>query len=331
MSYLKDIYVCEVDKLKSSESVPEFLGSFSSGTRRVYKAGLKAFKEFYESRAKHYGGEGESLEHFLDTVEEDLRRPRRQKRRVARNLLKGFVAWLKLRGYAPKSIRAYVSAVQSFAGYYDLKISTKYVDMPSSNPISDKFPWTLDKVAAFIGMIEDPEIKSIAVTIFQSGLSISDILSLIWGDIKYEYQRDVAPLCYDLARIKTDTPFMTFIGSWGVSLLRSHLKGKRLRLEDPLYTVSHRLIDLCFEGLGKKWVGEYKGQNPMRPHSLRAGFRTILGEAGMPYDTVEFFMGHELPEQVRVYNSRTRDGWRRIYVRFEPALTPKVNAEVFRG
>ena len=313
-------------------SISEFLDSFSPGTRRVYKAGLEAFLKFYKSRSKRYGGKGETLDDFLDSVEEDLRRPRRQKKHVARNILKGFVAWLKGEKYAPKTSRAYVSAVQSFAGYYDLTISTKYVDMPSSRPVSDKFPWTLDKVVDFIGMIDDSQIKSIGVTIFQSGLAISDILALTYGDIKYEYERGIMPLCFDLARIKTDVPFMTFIGEWATSLLRSHLEiyrksAKRLRLEDPLYTVSPRLIDLEFEKLAKKWVGDYKGQNPARPHSLRAAFRTILGESGMPYDTVEFFMGHELPEQVRVYNSRTRDGWRKIYARFEPALTKEILKE----
>ena len=305
-------------------SVSEFLDAFGEkkGTSRVYKAGLNAFKEFYKSRAQHYGAKGESLEDFLDTVEEDLHRPRRERKRVTRNLLKGFVAFLKLRDYAPKTIRAYASAVQSFAKYYGLTISTKFVDLPARAPISDKFPWTLDKAAAFMGKIENPEIKSIAVTIFQSGLSISDILALTWGDIKYEYERDVVPLCFDLSRIKTDTPFMTFIGSWGESLLRSHLQEKRLQLEDPLYTASPRSIDWYFARLGKQWVGDYKGQNPCRPHSLRAAFRTILGESGMPFDTVEFFMGHELPEQVRVYNSRTRDGWRGIYKKYEGHLTP---------
>jgi len=298
-------------------SISEFLDSFGVGTRRVYKAGLEAFLEFYRLT-----GKGQTLDDFLDAVEEDLRRPRRERKRVDRNVLKEFVRSLEEK-YAHKSIRSYVSAVQSFARYYGITISTRYVDMPSSMPISNKFPWTLDKVVAFIGKIDDSEIRSIAVTIFQSGLSISDILSQTWGDIKYEYERGIVPLCFDLARIKTDVPFMTFLGRWGFALLKKHLEGKKLQLEDPLYTVSHRLIDLCFERLGKKWVGEYKGQNPCRPHSLRAAFRTILREAGIGHDTVEFFMGHELPEQVRVYNSRTRDGWRGIYGKFEYALTPK--------
>jgi len=295
----------------------EFLDAFEGATRRIYTAGISKFLSFYRS-----SGEGKNVSDFLDTLEADLKLPRRQRERVGEKVIRDFIKYMKDENLSPKSIRTYVAAIQSLCKYFDLTISTRYVDMPSSRPVSDKFPWTLDKVAAFIGKIEDPEIKSIAVTIFQSGLSISDILALNWGDIRLEYERDIIPLCFDLARIKTDVPFMTFLGEWGVSLLSHHLEGKRFRLEDPLYTVSHRLIDLHFERLGKKWIGTYKGHNPMRPHSLRAAFRTILGESDCPYDVIEFWMGHELPEQVRVYNSRTRDGWRAFYKKYEPYLTP---------
>ena len=301
----------------SSESVNEFLNAFKAGTRRVYGAGLEAFLKFYRTT-----GRGEALDDFLDAVEEDLRRPRREKKRVARNILKEFVRWLHERDYSPKTIRAYVSAIQSYAHYNDISISTRYVDMPSSQPISQKYPWTLDKAVAFIEEIEYPEIKSVGATIFQSGLSVSDILALTWRDIRLEFREGITPLCLDLSRIKTDVPFMTFLGRWGESLLRTHLEGKKMRLEDPLYTVSQRMINLEFERLGKRWVGEYRGFNPCRPHSLRAAFRTLLADARMPADEIRFFMGHKLPEQERVYMSRSRDGWRKFYAQYEHALTP---------
>lgn len=295
------------------EDTREFLEALDPSTRRVYQVGLGAFQTFY----------GNPLKYFLDAVEDDLRKPRRGRTRVARKTLKKFVEWLKERDYAPKTIRTYVSAVQSLGKYYDISISTRYVNIPTSHPVSQKFPWTLEEVAEFIGMIRKPEVKSLAVTLFQSGLSVSDALSLTYEDVKYEYEHGVVPLCFDLARIKTDVPFMTFIGEWGVSLLRKHLEGRRLRLESRLYTISHRAVDHYFERLGKRWIGSYKGQNPCRPHSLRAAFRTILGDAGMDQDVVEFYMGHRLPEQRRVYHSRSRDGWRELYGKHEWALTPK--------
>jgi len=300
------------------EDAMEFLDALGAGTRHVYQPGLEAFLTFYRS-----AGYGKSLSDFLNAVEEDMKLPRRQRKRIARNVFKEFVRFCEEKKYTPKTVRTYVSAVQSFAGYYDIKLSTRYVDLPSSLPVSRKFPWTLDTVAEFIGMMEDPEYKSIAVTIFQSGLGISDILALIYEDIKYEYENRITPLCFDLARIKTDVPFMSFIGEWGVSLLRENLTGRKLKLRDPLFTISARSIDKYFEKLAKKFVGEYTGNNPCRPHTLRAAFRTILGDAGAEDQIVEFWMGHKLPEQQRVYHSRTRDGWRTLYQKYESYLTPE--------
>lgn len=300
-------------KIEMDEDVVEFLQALDPSTMKVYRAGLSAFKSFY----------AQSLKNFLDAVEEDLRKPRREKKRVARNTLKGFVKWLEKREKKPKTIRAYVSSVQSLAGYYDIPLTTRYVNLPPSTPYSSKFPWTLEKVAEFVEMIEDLQLKSITVTLFQSGLSVSDTLALTYGDIKYEYEHEVVPLCLDLSRIKTDVPFMTFIGKWGFQLLKTHLEERRLKLDTPLYSLSHRTIDHHFKNLAKTFIGEYRGNNPCCPHSLRAAFRTLLGDTGMPTEEIHFFMGHRLPEQQRVYHSRSREGWRKIYAKYERAITPK--------
>jgi len=300
-------------KIDFDEETTEFLDALKPSTRRTYRPGLSAFQTYY----------GKPLRHFLDAVEEDRRRSRRERRRVARNTLKGFVEWMEKGEFKPKSIRTYVSAVQSLCVYYEIPVSTRYVNVPPSIPVSTKFPWTLEKVAELVSMIKNLEIKSMAISTFQAGLGISDLLALSYWDIKYEYENGIVPLCFDLARIKTDVPFMTFIGEWGVHILRQHLKGKRLTLNTPIYTISHRTIDSYFERLGQKLYGEYVGQNPMRPYTLRAAFRTLLGDAGMDRDVVKFFMGQRLPEQDRVYHSRSRDGWRDLYRKYKYALTPK--------
>lgn len=299
------------------EDEQEFLDALKSGTRKVYKPGLEAFLNFYQQM-----GYGESLSDFLDAVEQDIRLPRRERKRFARNVFNEFVKFLVEKGFKPKSIRTYVSAVQSFAGYYDIKLSTRYVNLPTSNPVSHKFPWSLEKVAEFVELIKSPTVRSVAVTIFQSGLGLADALALTYGDIKYEYENGIVPLCLDLARIKTDVPFMTFIGKWGVDCLKKSLEGRNLTLDTPLYPVTDRTVEIHFKKLAKKWLGDYEGRNPMRPHSLRAAFRTILGDARCDRDVVEFWMGHKLPEQQRVYQSRTRDGWRALYQKYEKYLTP---------
>jgi integrase len=300
------------NSLEFDAETKEFLEALSPSTRNVYEAGLHSFQVFYK------GPPGR----FLDAVEQDLRMPRAQRQRVARNTIKLFVKWLQSQGLASKTIRAYVSAVQSLGSYYDTKITTKFTNIPASVPVSSKFPWTLDSFVKFVSLFGDPEMKSIAVDVFQSGLGISDILALNHGDIKYEYEHDVLPLCFDLYRIKTKVPHLTFIGRWGVHLLKGQLKGRRLDLETPLYRVGIRMVDEYFQGIAEKFVGEYRGRNPCRVHTLRAAFRTILGDTGQDRDVVKFFMGQRLPEQDRVYHSRTREGWRSLYAKTEEALTP---------
>jgi len=304
-----------VDKIgfEFDRETDEFLGALKEGTRRVYRAGLTNFQDFY----------GKTPKYFLDVLEEDLRRPRREKLRVARNTFKGFVEWMQKKDLTPKTIRSYVAAVQSMAAYFDIIITTRYVNLPDAAAISKKFPWTIETITKLMGMIENPELQSAAVTIFQSGIGIKDLLLLTYSDIKYEYEHQTIPLCLDLSRHKTKVKFMTFIGTWGVTLLRQHLQGHKLNLDTPIYSTSHRTIDDKFQMLAKEFVGKYNGRNPIRPHTLRAAFRTLLGDAGMDRDAVKFLMGQKLPEQDKVYLSRSRQGWRDYYKKYEYALTPE--------
>jgi len=303
----------------SSEDGREFLEALNGSTRNVYRAALGWFLKFY--RSQH--GSDMTLEDFLDALDMDMHLPRRKRRRVGRNTLRKFVEWCRDRGYSAKTIRTYVSAVQSFASYFGYNISARYINLPSSQPVSKKFSWTADKVGELVNQMKDPQLKSITATLFQSGLSVSDALKLNYEDIRYEYERGIVPLCLDFERKKTDVPFMTFIGRWAYTLLKNYLEIRgKLRSTDKIYTMPHRTIDHHFRKYGRKLFGEYTGFNPARPHSLRAAFRTILDDAGMAPDDAEFFMGHKFPEQRRVYLSRTREGWRQLYARYEKYLTP---------
>jgi integrase len=293
----------------------EFLEALDGNTRRVYRAGLTLFQEFY----------GKPPSRFLDEVEEDMSKPRRERRRVATNTLRMFVEWLEGKGYTPKSIRSYVASVQSLARYYEIPISMRYVRMPPSIPESKKFPWTLEKVGEFIGLLETLDVRALAACLFQSGLSLSDALSLTYGDVKHEYESGVVPLCFDLVRIKTDTPYMTFIGKYAFSLLDEYLKARgRLKPTDPLFKVSQRTVSYRFERAAEKMIGRFEGRNPCSPHSLRSAFRTLLRDAGAPEEYVEFWMGHNIGGDIRkIYTRHSRDGWREEYKKWEPYLTPE--------
>ena len=296
--------------------VEEFLSALKPGTRHVYKRGLAKFQEFL-------AGQGLDVAGFLSLVEEDLRRPRLEKTRVARKTLNAFIDHLQGEGFAPKTINAYIGSVQSLAKYYDIPLSTRYVNRPPAKAINKKHPWTIEEIGKFVSLMDNIKYKCIATCMVQSGLSISDLLGLKYGDIKDEFEKDITPLCLDLSRKKTNISFLTFVGSWAVGLLKQHLTDKPLKDDTPIFMVTRRAVDSYFRRIGVKFGGWFSGRNPYSPHSLRAAFRTILSDHKVDPLYIEFWMGHKVPEQQIVYVSKSREGWRETYrVQAEPWLTP---------
>ncbi|MEM3666966.1 MAG: site-specific integrase [Candidatus Bathyarchaeia archaeon] len=300
-----------------SPEIEEFLSALRPGTRHIYVRGLAKFSEFLTCK-------GLDVACFLRLVEEDLHKPRLEKTRVARKTLNAFINYLQNEGFAPKSINTYVGAVQSLARYYDIPLSMRYVSRPPARAIHKKHPWTIEEIGKFTSLMDNIQYKCIAVCIVQSGLSISDLLGLTYGDVQSEFKRGVTPLCLDLSRKKTNIPFLTFLGGWALSLLKQHLEGKAMRDDTPLFAVSARAVDNYFARVGRKFGGEFKGRNPYSPHSLRAAFRTILSDHKVDPLYIEFWMGHRVPEQQIVYVSKSREGWREAYCTMaEPWLTPQ--------
>ncbi|MGB9959720.1 MAG: hypothetical protein ACPLKQ_04280 [Candidatus Bathyarchaeales archaeon] len=248
--------------------VSEFLSVLKSATRNVYDRGLAVFKEFYSSQG--------SIKDFLDCIEQDRLLPRIQRKRVDRIILNGFVTWLRNRGYSPKTIRSYVGAVQSLAKYYDISISLRYVQLPPSVIVNEKHPWTIRELGDFIALVDKPMYRSIAASIVQSGLSLSDLLVLRYGDIKEEYEKGITPICLSLVRKKTGITFLTFLGSWSIKLLREHLANRKFDEETPIYDFSSRVVHSYFRKIAERFAGIFNGRNPYSPHSLRAAFHAFL-------------------------------------------------------
>ncbi len=241
-------------------------------------------------------------------------------------MISGYVVWLKDQGFKRKTVRAYVGAVQQLAKYYNLGFSTRDTQLPASNPDLKKYPWTIDEVMRFLDLFDSALYRCFGVLVFQSFFDCSTALELEYGDVKEEFEAGVVPLCLDTERFKTEIPFCSFIGRWGVDeLCRWLALRKDLKPQDKLFPVSQQSVAEYFrrkaqEFLGREFaVGE---RSPCGTHSLRAGGMTLAQDnlrgdqdqvrAAERY--IDFFAGKTVPEQKRVYMSKSKEGWRRTWL-----------------
>jgi integrase len=167
--------------------------------------------------------------------------------------------------------------------------------LPPAQPVNKKHPWTIEEVGEFIVAMDKPIYRSIAASIVQSGLSVSDILALRYGDVKEKFEKGT-PICLNLTRKKTGVSFITFLGSWSVKMLKDYLVNRKLEDEQPIYNVSSRAVHAYFHKTAQKFAGNFKGRNPYSPHSLRAAFRTLLSDHKV--DPL-YWRGHALPGTAR--------------------------------
>ena len=284
-----------------------------TSTKQTYSAAFDLFRRFYQPQG--------TIRDFLVRIEIDHNQPSfLDQKRVAINTMNDFVAYMKKdTDLKAKSIRTYAGAVQSLVKYFlpkDVKISTRYADLPSPNASRKKAPWTLERVSQFAALMNQRIYKALVATFFQSGISISDVQAFTYRDIKEEHEAGTVPLCLDMIRIKTDSPYMTFIGRTGVTLLQEYLATRgSLELDAPLFPISISAVERYFNRRAKKLPG-YDGSLQYGPASLRTGFRTLMRRAGCPEEFVDFWTGR----RAEIYKIMPRSAWRAEYSKFASAV-----------
>jgi integrase len=129
-----------------------------------------------------------------------------------------------------------------------------------------------------------------------------------------------------MARYKTNVPYLTFLGEWATKYLRIWLESRgRVKPDERLWPVTKQAIDAYFHSRALSYadVASFEFRNPYAPHTLRAGCNTHLRNHKADPIYTAFWMGHDVPEQEKVYVSKTHEGWRKTYVLMAEAwVTP---------
>ena len=318
------------DDVVLDESVERFLADCKPSTALTYRSSLKHFQKFI-SGFEFSGEVVGSCTRMLDLISADQAKPVREKQFIARAIMKGFKEYLETqgfenKGFAPKGILTRVGAVQSFAKYYEVVISTGYTQMPVGIVQTKSYPWSKESFGRFIGYLETPLYRALEAVLYQSGLGIGDALALTYEVIRDDFESGILPICLDLVRHKTSVPHVSFLSTEAADLLRVYL-GERDSLADSdlLFPIKARSVQGYFALRAQKLLGGYVGRNPAGPHSVRKFFRKSLVNSGCPESYAEYWEGHNLRTDLRkTYTAMDAEEWRLEFRKYMKALSFKI-------
>ena len=105
-----------VSKSRFGEEAEEYLKLKRKTTRGVYSSAFSLFLEFYQNKY----GEGKGFSDYLDRIFDELKKERRQQKRIAEIELVDFIDYLKQLEKSNNTVRLYFAAVQNFLKYKGL-------------------------------------------------------------------------------------------------------------------------------------------------------------------------------------------------------------------
>lgn len=326
----------------------EFLDTRNKTTRTHYK---KAFQLFMKYGEEVLGERLTGLD-LIHKIAEDRRKDIEDRSRPEITILKGFWNWLRKTvktkngvGYAKKSCHVYLSGLISFLKYYDLPVNRDRLNLPRANrkKINRKKSVRRQEVKALVDHALSNRDKALILCQWQSGMGIGDLLSLNVGDVLVDDpvrgSLDDPPLLIELARKKTGVNYRTFFGRDACVALKRYLeereriqgkleesdplfttrKGKKTRLKKPATSMLFRRLALR-SGLVTEKELEEADFNPLRSHSLRSGFSSVLKEEGANESVINGWQGHRVSYD-SAYHNFTDKQLRDLYRKYEPVLS----------
>lgn len=314
--------------------VEEYLAMKPKSTRAVYASGFRKFNEWYNDKG--------SLETFIKVIHEELQKPPLERRRIAELTANEWVEWLLEHKFSANSIHGYFCGIQNLLKYYHIPVSKKWIgNLPprASKDENEKHEWKLEHIKTFFELATNYRDKALILCLFQSGQGIHEIKELNYGHIKTELEEGTLPLVLKLRRKKTNTKYRTCLGRDAVHYLKLYLQTRNNLMDDsPLFTkigneqrITKAAIEKRFRELAeaatfidytpREDVEHFseKQYNPVRPHSLRAAFRSRLTNK-MDSDLIEYLMGHEISDVKKAYLNMPTDELRELFAAFEKHL-----------
>jgi integrase/recombinase XerD len=332
----------------SDPSLQRWIGTITKkNTLHMYKIAFEKYEKFT----------GLNATQLIQEALEDMRRDPQDKKDIVLQRLLGFYNWLLKEcpkgkpdpknpprfGLSPKMANTCVQAVRSFYSTYDVYVKLKgRSKLPNPHVENPKMILSNMEVKRLVDNTRTIRDRAIILTLFQSGLDVSTLCSLKYGDISEGLAKDEHPLILRLYREKASTEFYTFIGKDSVESIKAYLndlksKGIILEANSPLFMkesnkalmregispfhVQNMMRDVAIRSgfVDEKLNG--RDQNPLSPHALRESFSSIMLNKGMPDSVIDFMLGHMIGQMSQAYKTVSLGEIKKMYAEREPFIS----------
>jgi len=330
---------------KNSQILNRWLETITrKGTKAVYKTAFKRYAEYTKM----------APEQLIDEAVEDQRKDPREKQDVVKQRLIGFYHWLvneapKMRqgsdrqvgkGLSSKLAHTYVNAIRSFYATFGVYVKlTGRSKLPAPRVTNHRKILSNLDVRRLLDHCRSPRDRAIILTMFQSGMDVSTLCSLRYGDVAEGLAKGEHPLKLNLYRPKTGVEYYSFLGRDACESIRAYLndlkaRGIQLSYDDPLFlkegpkalrkeAVEPHHIQALMRQLAVKVGFKTDGRaiNPVSPHALRESFSTIMVNHGVPKVIVDFWLGHKISELDKTYMRPQEEELRKLYLEREEFIS----------
>lgn len=296
------------------------LATKGEATKQKYQEYFNKFLDFI----------GKNPDELIVQRQQDLLNPDRKIQRRIESELLAFIAQKKANNYAVATQQIYFAAIRSFFEIHYFPLIMRRGDYPKgdSNGVKRATKEAILKVLSnkTRNMVT---IKPLILFIKDTGLRVSDVRQLNYGDIAKQLENGTTPIQINIITQKTKLLAKTFVGEEAIHALKEYLEARRkgsrnvepetITKNSPLFKLwahgevrrisRHSLSSLLREAFVN--VNEEK----MSAHSLRKKLQTDLEKAGINSNWIDQILGHQLINSRDAYSLPTDEELRDAYMK----------------
>ncbi len=300
------------------------LANKEEGTKQRY---LEYFNEFLSFV-------GRTPDELVVQRQQDLINPDRKIQRRIESLLLAFLAKKKAEGYAVATRQIYFASIRSFFEIHYFPLIMRKGDYPTgdSNGVKRATKEAILKALNNKHQRNKLTIKAIMLFIKDSGLRVSDVRRLNYGDIAKQLEKGETLIQINVITEKTNLLAKTFIGEESIQALKEYLDARKQgskdtrHVEPEIITKDSPLFKVWSKGEVKRYsrhslsslmraAFESVNEDRMSAHSLRKKLQTDLEKAGVNSNWIDQILGHQLINSRDAYSLPTDEELREAYFR----------------